>query len=140
MESKATTKFMALVLMFVFTLAGCKGKKYTDLPDFLDVYPNNGATFTTQEVQALDGIVVEVNYWFIEEKEIDGDILLMHSTLFINGKTIPNETARWVQFRGVSFSLVWEMPLPEGKYTVTYQLIDDTGFTHEYSWDFEIVK
>ncbi|MCB9134879.1 MAG: PD40 domain-containing protein [Anaerolineales bacterium] len=136
---KTTKKFIALALMLVLIMAGCKSKKYTDLPDFLDVYPYNGATFTTQEVQELDGIVVEVNNWLIEEKEIDGDTLLMHSTLFINGKTISNEMARWVQFRGVSFSLVWEMPLPEGKYAVTYLLVDDTGFTHEYSWDFEIV-
>lgn len=140
MKSKTITKFIALALMLVFVLAGCKSKKYADLPDFLEVYPYNGATFTTQEVQELDGIVVEVNYWLVEEKEIDGDTLQRHSTLLVNGKTIPNETARWVQFRGVSFSLVWEMPLPEGKYAVTYQLIDDTGFTHEYSWDFEIVK
>lgn len=140
MESKANTKLIAFVLIFVFILAGCKSKKYTDLPDFLAVYPYNRTALTTQEIEELDGILVEVNNWDFNLKENDGDYLLRQSTLLINGKTIPNETAHWIQFGTVNFSLIWEMPLQEGKYAVTYQLIDDTGFTHEYSWDFEIVS
>ena len=138
MKSKTITKFTTLVLMLVFVLAGCKSKKYADLPDFLAVYPYNGNIYTAHEL--LDGILVEVNNWDFNLKENDGDYLLMQSTLSVNGKIVPNETARWVQFGMVNFSLIWDMPLPEGKYAVTYQLIDDTGFTHEYSWDFEIVK
>ncbi len=138
MGTKIIIKLAITILIIVITITGCKNKQYTELPDFLAVYPYNDATLTEQE--KLDGILVEVNNWDINLKENDGDYLLMQSTLSVNGKIVPNETARWVQFGMVNFSLIWDMPLPEGNYEVTYQLVDDDGFSHEYSWSFDIVK